>query len=48
VALLFNGQAEAGKSHQAHFNTVGLAKGLYFSKLTFNEKAHVTQTLLVD
>jgi hypothetical protein len=38
VATLFSGEAEAGKNNLVQFNTDGLAKGWYFSKLDFNDK----------
>jgi Protein of unknown function (DUF3494). len=38
VATLFNGEAEAGQYNRVQFNTGGLAKGLYFSKLEFGGK----------
>ena len=48
VATLFNGEAEAGKYNQVQFNTSGLAKGLYFSKLEFNGKVNLKKMLLVN
>jgi hypothetical protein len=47
VAIVFNGEAEAGKYNQVQFNTGGLAKGLYFSKLEFNGKVNMNKMLLV-
>ena len=46
VAMLFNGEAEAGQYIQARFNTGGLAKGLYFSKLEFNGKVNLKKIVL--
>jgi hypothetical protein len=47
VATLFNGEAEAGKYKRVQFNTSGLAKGLYFSKMEFNGKVNLKKMLLV-
>jgi hypothetical protein len=47
VATLFNGEAKAGKNNHVQFNTSGLAKGLYFSKLEFNGKVNLNKMLLV-
>jgi hypothetical protein len=47
VAMLFNGEAVAGKYNQVQFNTSRLAKGLYFSKLEFNDKVNLNKMLLV-
>jgi hypothetical protein len=47
VAMLFNGEAEAGRYIQTQFNTGGLAKGLYFSKLECNGTIAMTKMLLV-
>ena len=47
VATLFNGEAEAGKYNQVQFNTSGLAKGLYFSKLESNGKVNLKKMPLV-
>jgi hypothetical protein len=47
IAMLFNGEAEAGKYNQVQFNTSGLAKGLYFSKLEFNGNVQMKKVLLV-
>ena len=47
VAMLFNGEAEAGKYNQVQCNTSGLAKGLYFSKLEFNGKVNLKKMVLV-
>ena len=47
VATLFNGEAQAGKHNQVKFNTKGLAKGLYFSKLQFSGKVNMKKLLLV-
>jgi hypothetical protein len=47
VTTLFNGEAEAGKYNRVQFNTSGLAKGLYFSKLEFNGKVNFRKLLLV-
>jgi hypothetical protein len=48
VATLFSGEAEAGKYNQVQFNTSGLAKGSYFSKLEFNGKVNLKKMLLVN
>jgi hypothetical protein len=48
VATLFNGEAEAGKRNRIQFNTTGLTKGLYFSKLDFNGKAQLEKELLIQ
>jgi hypothetical protein len=48
VATLFNGEAEAGKYNKVQFNTSGLAKGLYFSKLEFNGKVNLKKMPLVN
>jgi formylmethanofuran dehydrogenase subunit C len=47
VATLFNGQAEAGKYNRVQFNTNGLAKGLYFSKLEFGGDVSLEKIPLV-
>jgi hypothetical protein len=47
VAMLFNGEAEAGKYNRVQCNTSGLAKGLYFSKLEFNGKVNLKKMVLV-
>jgi hypothetical protein len=47
VATLFNGEAQAGEYNHVQFNTVGLAKGLYFSKLEFSGKVNLKKMLLV-
>jgi Ice-binding-like len=47
VATLFNGEAEAGRYNQVQFNTSGLAKGLYFSKLEFNGNVTLKEMMLV-
>jgi hypothetical protein len=47
VATLFNGEAEAGKYNHVQFNTSGLVKGLYFSKLEFNGKVMLKKILIV-
>jgi hypothetical protein len=47
VATLFNGKAEAGKYNQVQFNTNGLAKGLYFSKLEFDGDVNLKKMLMV-
>ncbi|MBN2187957.1 MAG: DUF3494 domain-containing protein [Chitinispirillaceae bacterium] len=46
VATLFNGEAKAGRYNQVQFNTRGLAKGLYLSKLEFNGKVNLKKILL--
>jgi hypothetical protein len=45
VETLFNG--EAGEYNQIQFNTSGLAKGWYFSKLEFNGKVNMNKMLVV-
>lgn len=47
VATLFNGEAEAGRRNQVRFNTAGLPKGLYFSKLEFNGKILLNKMLVL-
>ncbi|MBN1625956.1 MAG: DUF3494 domain-containing protein [Deltaproteobacteria bacterium] len=47
AAMLFNGEAEAGKCNQVQFNTTGLANGLYFAKLEVNGRAHVAKIMLL-
>jgi len=47
VAMLFNGETEAGKCNRVRYNTSGLAKGLYFSKLEFNGKLGLKKLILV-
>ena len=47
VATLFDGKAEAGKYNRVQFNTNGLAKGLYFSKLEFNGNISLEKIPLV-
>jgi hypothetical protein len=47
VATLFNGKAEAGKYNQVQFNSNGLAKGLYFSKLEFGDDVNLKKMLMV-
>jgi len=47
VATLFNGEAETGQYNRVQFNTSGLAKGLYFSKLEFDGKASLEKIPLV-
>jgi hypothetical protein len=47
VATLFNGEAKAGKYNHVQFNTSGLAKGLYFSRLEFNGKVTLKKMMLV-
>jgi hypothetical protein len=47
VATLFNGEAEAGKYNRVQFNTNGLAKGLYFSKLEFGGDVNLKKMLMV-
>jgi Ice-binding-like/Fn3 associated len=47
VATLFNGEAEAGRYNHVQFNTSGLAKGLYFSKLEFNGNVTLKEMMLV-
>ncbi len=47
IATLFNGAAEAGKYNQARFNTSGLTKGLYFSRLESNGKIMLKKMPLV-
>jgi hypothetical protein len=47
VATLFSGEAEAGRYNQVQFNTSGLAKGLYFSKLEFNGNVTLKEMMLV-
>ena len=44
-ATLFKGAAEGGKINQVQFNTSGLARGLYFSKLEFNGKPQLVKKL---
>jgi hypothetical protein len=46
IATLFNGEAETGRYNQVQFNTSGLAKGLYFSKLEFNGTVQMKKVLL--
>jgi hypothetical protein len=46
VATLFNGEAKAGTYNQVRFNTSGLGKGLYFSKLEFDGKVMLKRLLL--
>jgi len=46
VATLFNGEAEAGKDNQVQFNTTGLAKGWYFSKLESDDKVNLDRMLI--
>jgi hypothetical protein len=47
VVTLFNAEAEAGKYNQVSFNTNGLAKGTYFSKLEFNGNVNLKKIVLV-
>jgi hypothetical protein len=47
IATLFNGEAEAGQYNRVQFNTGGLAKGLYFSKLEFGGKVSLKKMPLV-
>jgi hypothetical protein len=46
VAMVFNGEAKAGEYNHAQFNTNGLAKGLYFSKLEFNGDVNLKKIVL--
>lgn len=46
VAILFNGEAMAGKRNQVLFNTNSLAKGLYFSKLESGGITNLNKLLL--
>jgi hypothetical protein len=47
VAMLFNGEVEAGRYIQTRFDTGRLAKGLYFSKLEFNGIVRLNKMMLV-
>jgi hypothetical protein len=47
VAMLFNGEVEAGRYIQTRFDTGRLAKGLYFSKLEFNGNVKLNKMMLV-
>jgi hypothetical protein len=47
VVTLFSGEAEAGKSNKVQFNSIGLAKGLYFSELKSNGQV-IRKKLLVS
>jgi Ice-binding-like len=48
VAMLFNGEAEAGRYVQAQLNTGALAKGMYFLKLESNGSVNLKKILLVN
>ena len=48
VAMLFNGEAEAGRYIETQVNTGGLAKGMYFLKLESNGTVNLKKILLVN
>ena len=47
VATLFDGTAEAGRYYVATFNASGLASGIYFCRLTTDQKMNLRKMLLV-
>jgi hypothetical protein len=47
VATLFNETAEAGRIYNINFNALGLSSGIYYYKLTGNNRAEVRKMLLL-
>jgi hypothetical protein len=47
IAILYDDVAEVGKNNQVQFNPNGLAKGVYFSELRFNDHVNVEKIALV-
>jgi hypothetical protein len=47
VAVLFSGDAQAGRIIQTHFNASGLASGIYFSRLEADGKSLVKRMMFV-
>lgn len=47
VAVLFNGNAEAGRIYDIRFNASDLASGIYYYKLTGNNKTEIKKMILL-
>ncbi len=47
VAILFNGEAEAGRYHQVQFNASNFSSGIYFARLQSGEKIQLKKMMLI-
>ncbi len=47
VAILFNGEAEAGRYNQVQFNAANLASGIYFARLVSSDNLQIKKLSLI-